>query len=114
MESYPELYFLVFCRCHTVFQENIHQTVYILDFKGDFNCIILLYFVNIVHFLQEEIYLIIGDLMSVLTTVPQLFMQVFVSIVWFLDICFSQYLSVFVTCILTFSIKPLKFLFIVL
>ena len=70
MESYPELYFLVFCQCHTVFQENIHQTVYILDFKGDFNCIILLYFVNIMHFLQEEIYLIIGDLcLSVLTTV---------------------------------------------
>ena len=52
--------------------------------------------------------------MSVLTTVPQLFMQVFVSIVWFLDICFSQYLSVFVTHILMFSIKPLMFLFIVL
>ena len=53
-------------------------------------------------------------LVSVLTTVPQLFMQVFVSIVWFLDIFFSQYLSVFVTCILMFSMKPSMFLFIVL
>ena len=52
--------------------------------------------------------------MSVLTTFPQLFMQVFVSIVWFLDIYFSQYLSVFVTRILMFSIKPFMFLFIVL
>ena len=44
------------------FKGTFMKTVYILDFKGDFNSIILLCVVNITHFLQEEIYLIIGDL----------------------------------------------------